>query len=285
MNKPTLPDPGMILLAIDGSPSAKSAAHAAAQIALVLQWRLHAVYVADITQAFDFYSNISQELNKVRNDPPSKKQRMTLLEEQGTLALTGIQSMCSEMGVPTTTEMIVGSVSNSILESASNYRLLALGQRGNRYQGDSQHLGSNFRPIAHHSPIPILIGDKEDTHKKIEHVLLAYDGTEFSLQALDWVQRMQKIFTEISVISVDESEEENVWLNERKREITDSTLTKCEFIGEKGEAGEVIASTARSRQADLIVMGSYHHSQFLEWARHSTLNTVLLEVNLPILAA
>jgi len=281
----TPPNPGMILLATDGSPSARSAAYGAAQIALALQWRLHAVYVIDVSQAFDLYSNINQELKELGTDPPQNEQRITLFEEQGTLALSEIQNVCVEMGLIITTEMIIGDVSDTILKSASNYSLLALGQRGNRHESDSQHLGSNFRQIAHHSPIPVLIGDRENIHKKFKRILLAYDGTEFSIHALDWVEHMQKLFTQIIAVSVDETKDGNVWLNERKKEIADSSLTKCEFVGEKGNAGEIIAATAYARHADMIVMGSYHHSQFLEWARHSTLNTVLRDVNLPILAA
>jgi nucleotide-binding universal stress UspA family protein len=52
----------------------------------------------------------------------------------------------------------------------------------------------------------------------------------------------------------------------------------------EGEPGAGIASIASSKQADLIVMGAYRHTQLLEWATHSTLNAVPGNVNLPILA-
>jgi len=125
----TPPNPGMILLATDGSPSARSAAYGAAQIALALQWRLHAVYVIDVSQAFDLYSNINQELTELGTDPPQNEQRITLFEEQGTLALSEIQNVCIEMGLIITTEMIIGDVSDTILKSASNYSLVCGAKR------------------------------------------------------------------------------------------------------------------------------------------------------------
>ena len=58
---------------------------------------------------------------------------------------------------------------------------------------------------------------------------------------------------------------------------------------ELSEFGDVVPReeqiTFLATQADLILMGAYRHGQILEWAGHSVLDTVLHEINLPILAA
>lgn len=279
-------DPARILLAIDGSRSARCAARVAAQLAVIRQWSLHALYVVDLAQVLETYSVVTDELSELQIEEMPTQRRMILFEEQGTLALAEIKSVCQAMNVPITTEMIAGDTTKIILKKASDFRLLALGQRGNRHAADSDHLGSNFRKIAHHSPVPLLIGEKGDTPKKLSKLLFAYDGEKFSQLALDWVQHMQKLFTKTLVISVEEDPgAENTWLDEKRKEIAASQLASPEFIEGKGNPGEVISKTAASRQVDLIVMGSYQHSRFLEWVKDSTLSTVLREVQTPILAA
>lgn len=54
-------------------------------------------------------------------------------------------------------EMICGDIQKTILDSSQHYNLLALGQRGNLHEKDVQYLGSNFRHIAHHASVPLLI--------------------------------------------------------------------------------------------------------------------------------
>jgi nucleotide-binding universal stress UspA family protein len=284
MNKLQQLKSGSILLAVDGSLSAKAAAYAAAQIAYAMQWRLHALYVVDVNQVFELYSNSSPELGELGEDVP-EEQKITLFEEQGTLALTEIEGVCQEMTIPVTTEMILGGIPNIILESAQQYNLLALGRRGNRHEKDTHHLGSNFRQIAHHTHIPLLIGGDYKTQQKFRRVLLAYDGGELSREALTWVEGLQTIFAEVMALSVEkEHEKDPAWLEERQREIAESALAHCKFIRREGEPEQVIASIASSRKADLIVMGAYQHAQLLEWATHSTIDSVLREIGFPILA-
>ena len=59
--------------------------------------------------------------------------------------------------MPGTTEMICGDIQKTILDSSQYYNLLALGQRGNFHEKDVLYLGSNFRHIAHHASVPLLI--------------------------------------------------------------------------------------------------------------------------------
>lgn len=285
MNELKQTKPGGVLLAVDGSPSAKSAAYAVAQIASGLQWGIHALYVVDIPQVFDMYGSARQELSQLEGVLPAKRRRVTLFKEHGTLALTEVRGICEAMHVPITTEMLAGNTTEIILSHASNYSLLGLGQRGNRHKDDREHLGSNFRQLAHRSPIPVLIGEKDDERRQFQCLLLAYDGGDLSRLALRWVERMQRLFTKVTVISVSEATiDRDAWLGERRKEIAASALADPEFIGASGIPGEHIPAAAASQGADLIAMGSYQHSRFLEWARDSTLSTVLREVHLPILA-
>jgi len=275
---------GNILLAVDGSPSAKAAAFAAIQVASKTQWHLHALYVVDITQVFDPYSDISQELSELGEEMPYE-QKITLFEEQGTLALAEIEELCQQMNVPVSTEMIFGGVPVNILEMSKGYDLLAIGHMGNRHAKERKHLGSNFQQIAHHAHIPLLIGGGQCTPRKFQRALLAYDGSQLSHEAFRWAENLQSLFKATMVLSVErENERNHTWLAGRHREIEESALAQYEFIQAAGNPGYMIASEAVAEQADLILMGAYQHKNLLRWARHSTIDTVLRETDLPVLA-
>jgi nucleotide-binding universal stress UspA family protein len=273
-----------ILLAIDGSHEARSAALAAIQIASHMKWKLHAQYVVDVISALDMYNNISPELSELGHNLPDER-KVVLMEDQGMLALADIEALCKDQGLSMETEMIAGDIGDVILKSSEKYNLLALGRRGNRHEEDPHHLGSNFRHIAHHAHHPLLIGGSEEERREYHRLLLAYDGSEFSRQALAWVEKLQSLFLEVLVLSVKTQSEKDIsWLEDRQKEIAESTLKQWKFIGEEGDAGAVIAATASAQQADLILMGAYHHVRLLEWATHSTLNGVLTGADIPVLA-
>jgi len=279
------PKPGNILLAVDGSPSSKAAAYDAVQVSSALGWNIHALYVVDAAQVFEMYSDSSQELGKL-GEQISNEQPITLFEEQGTLTLAEIDELCQERSVPVTTEMIFGGVPETILKSADRFDLLALGRRGNHHVKDPHHLGHNFRRIAYHTHTPLLIGNAEDKPLKQQRVLLAYDGSELSHIALAWAERLQRMFADVMALSVGQKyDKDYTWLEDRQKELSNSSLKHYEFDREIGEPGKIIASVAASQHADLLVMGAYQHSQLREWATHSILNSIVREVRIPILAA
>lgn len=276
--------PDNILLAVDGSPSARGAANAAIKIAAAMGWKLCAQYVVDVTQVFEAYADTTRELSELGDDLPDA-QRIKLFEEQGTLALAEIEGLCQEMGVRVTTEMIFGGIPDVILESATRYSLLALGRRGNSHKQDKHHLGGNFRQIAHHSHTPLLVGADVDMPRTFQRLLLAYDGSALARMALTWAEVLQPMFTEVLVLSVKRAgEKDPTWLDARQNEITESALDRYDFIDTEGEPAQMIASVASTRQADLIVMGAYQHRKLPEWARHSILDSVLHQVGIPVLA-
>lgn len=276
--------PGKILLAVDGSPSAKAAAFAAIQIASETRWHLHALYVVDITQVFDPYSNVSQELSELGDEMPFE-QKVKLFEEQGTLALAEVEELCQQMSVPVSTEMVFGGVPVNILQISKGYDLLAIGHMGNRHAKEPKHLGSNFQQIARHAHVPLLIGSSQYASQKFQRVLLAYDGSQLSHEAFRWAENLQSLFKAIMVLSVErENVRNHTWLADRHEEIDESALTQYEFIQAAGNPGHMIASKAVTEQADLILMGAYQHKNLLRWARHSTIDAVLRETNLPVLA-
>ena len=271
-------------MAVDGSHPSKSAACAAAWIARSYQWSVHAIYVVDAAQVFELYGDTTRELSELGVQVPDQQQ-IDLFNEQGQLALAEVESLCQLVDVPLTTELIFGGVPNAVLESARQYQLLALGRRGNRHENVSHHLGSNFRQIAHHAHCPLLIGGGDSDHEKCRHLLLAYDGSLLSKQALTWADDLRSTCRDILVLSVEkEYEKDHTWLEDRQLEVKRSGVKLSEFIHGAGDPRRSIAEIANSRRADLILMGAYHHAQFMEWTNHSVLDSVLREIDIPVLA-
>ena len=249
-----------------------------------MQWRIHALYVVDVTQVFDPYSDISQELSELGEEMPYE-QKVKLFEEQGTLALAEIEDLCEQMNVPITTEMVFGGVPVNILQISEEYDLLAIGHMGNRHAEEKRYLGSNFQQIAHHTHIPLLTGGGQYMPRELQRVLLAYDGSQLSCKAFEWTESLQSMFKAVLVLSVErEKDRKHTWLADRHEEIDESALAQYEFIRAAGNPGHIIASEALAEQADLILMGAYQHANLLRGVRHSTLDTVLRETDLPVLA-
>jgi len=272
-----------ILLAIDGSIPAKAAAIAAAQIASWTHCSLHALYVVDVTQIFEIYSDTSRELSEL-DEEIANDQKVSLFEKQGALALAEIEGVCQQMEVPLTTEIVFGGVSDIILKNIEGHTMLALGRRGNRHGKGKQRLGSNFQQIAHHIRIPMMIGG-DITPKTFQRVLLAYNESVPAHKALIWAEDLQTMFIKVMTLCVEnEKEQDFTWLEDRHTEISGSKLSHYEFINDKGNPGQVIAATAQVREADLILMGRYHRPRLFGWARHSAFETVLSETSTPVLA-
>jgi len=195
-----------IYLAVDGSPSSRSAVFAAAQIASTKHWGVHAVYVVDIAEAVDIYGNIDRELSGLGDELPEQDQRIDLLKEQGDLALGETRGICDSLNVQLTTEMVAGSISTIVLEAAPRFVLLALGRMGNRHHNDNRHWGGNFRVIALHAETSLLIGGREYSLEKIQHILLQYNGSEYSQRALGWAESLQSASRDVVILSIEKED-------------------------------------------------------------------------------
>ncbi len=157
-----------ILVANDNSLEARAAANAALQIARNQNLAVRGLYVVEEVLALDTYANYRAELplpSIVRNDrsrqPSSRAELMSWLEKQGEVALHWLESACTKAGVPVTTKLLAGGVSELVLRNTARARLLAIGRRGHGHKDDSESLGLHFRKIAHHAHLPMLLGGEK----------------------------------------------------------------------------------------------------------------------------
>jgi nucleotide-binding universal stress UspA family protein len=267
-----------IVIAQDGSPSALAATGIAIQIAQSQGMSMHGLYVVDETLALDPYVNYHRELESKRV-PASRTELLTWFKEQGDAALQLLEMRCRAAGVPVRAEILAGGVAEIVLRASEQARLLAIGRRGHGHEGDYHHLGQSFRTIARHAHLPLVIGGEEE--RRVQRLLLAYDGSERAQPALAWASSLQRTLpAEVVVVAVQENglQSTDEWLAGAR-----SRLGGCRCLHRVGQPASEIVAVAEENQADLIVMGRYRHAALLEWLIGSTVDRVLRGTQLPVL--
>jgi nucleotide-binding universal stress UspA family protein len=269
-----------VLVAQDGSSAALAAAGIAIQVARSQDLSVHGLYVVNETLALDTYADYRRELPG-DVEPVSRDELLTCFEGQGDAALLMLDVRCQAAGVPVTTELLAGGIPEMVLRESKQARLLAIGRRGHGHEGDAHHLGRNFRTIAHHAHLPLVIGGDEE--RSVRRLLLAYDGTKHAQSALAWASLLQRTLpAEVIVVAVQENDLQstNEWLSSAR-----SQLAGCRCLHRLGQPASNIVTVAKENQADLILMGRYRHTALLEGLFDSTVDQVLRVTQVPVLMA
>jgi nucleotide-binding universal stress UspA family protein len=283
-----------ILVAEDHSPEACAAAGAAFQIARNLNLTIRGLYVIDEGLALDTYANYHAELpdlsftsNGNIREPTSRAELMSWFEIQGKVALHWLETACTDAGVPLTTRLLAGGVSELVLRDAAQAQLLAIGRRGHGHKDDSESLGHNFRKIAHHVHLPMLVGGR--TTPSLHRLLLAYDGQAHADEALAWAAQLQRTLSaEVIVLTVCEDTEScqaGVSLEEIEDRLVQSDLETYRLLTGRGRPSIAMAAIAAANDVDLIILGRYRHPALVEWLVGSTVDRLLRATSLPVLIA
>jgi nucleotide-binding universal stress UspA family protein len=282
-----------ILVADDDSSEARAAAKAAFRIARVQGLAIRGLYVIDESLALDTYASYQAELpilsdsNDYGREPKSRAELMRWFENQGTLALDWLQTAGREAGVSVTTELLAGGVSELVMRDAAKARLLVIGRRGHGHKDASESLGNNFRKIAHHVHVPLLVGGKKTP--SLHRLLLAYHGQAHANDALTWTVKLQRdLSAEVIVLAIREdtdSIQSAVSLEEIEDRLAHSDLTACRFLTGQGRPSNEIAAAAVANDVDMIILGRYRHSAVVEWLVGSTVDRLLRATSLPVFIA
>ena len=283
-----------ILVADDHSSEARAAANAALQIARGLNLTIRGLYVVDEGLALDTYANYHAELpdlsftsNGNIREPTSRAELMSWFETQGKVALHWLETACKDAGMPLSTKLLAGGVSELVLRDAAQAQLLAIGRRGHGHKDDSKSLGHNFRKIAHHVRLPILVGGRSTP--SLHRLLLAYHGKAHADEALAWAVQLQRdLSAEVIVLSVCDSTEScqpGVSLEEIEARLVRSDLDAYRFLTGEGRPSGEIAAIAAANDVDLIILGRYRHPALVEWLVGSTVDRLLRTTSLPVLIA
>lgn len=278
---------GPILVTLDGSLFSKNAANEAILIAQQQGLSIRGYYIVDEEVILNPYANYHLEFGSP--SPPSyaiptaQNELVDWFERQGSNALTWLEDRCKEAGVKATNELVLGGIPELIIKEAESASLLALGLRGLGRRGESDHLGRNFRIIAHHTHQPMLVCSTEVT--PLRNLLLAYNGSKRAENALEWAAGLQKSFySNVVVVPVQEGEAaSDEWISQIESRLRESGLNDYRLIHRHGHPAAEIIAVAEENHSDLILMGGYRHTALVEWLVGSTVDRVLHSTQLPVL--
>ncbi len=138
-------------------------------------------------------------------------------------------------------------------------------------------IGSGFRGIIRRAGRPILALPQDPS--QLDHILLAFDGSQKAWESLFLAQKMAAIWeTQLEILSVDEGQplvSAELFLGQADLNVG--------YHFEEGDVAESILETARQQNCNLIMMGGYGLNAVIELVLGSSVDQVLARSPVPIL--
>lgn len=270
------------LVVLDGSVTSQNAARIAIRIAKAERQKILGLFIVDETLVLDPYASYQKELGW-DEEPHSRAELVEWFEEDGNLIMKELQELCDQADIPVETEILFGGIPELILDKAENAQMLTIGRRGMEHVSDYGYLGSNFRHIAHHAHIPLLVGG--DIERPIESIYLLYDDTPRFELAIDWAVRLQRdLSTDVSVAVMDQVDQQNI-SSEIKEQLSQHGLLDYHYRPLPENSVPGFLTTLKEFRDDLILIGGYRHPEILEWIIGGKTDQLLRQSRLPVLIA
>ncbi len=277
-----------ILLAVDSSHYSEVCTRYALEYSKVLDAKLNVLTVLDrkeLATVFPYYYP-SADFPPVFEESVFEKNEIYEKQKERATELIGrIEDECRKMNVNYSSSIREGIVAEAILDEIQCCDLLFLGQRGIGAEFSSGLLGSNLESIVRRSHLPAIV--TPHVYRTLQKILVCFDGSEYSLQALRAAIHLSASIKESNVtlrlLVVHDSEESAKQIAEKAVKYSDAYNLRDIFVYRKGDPAEAIIDAARTEDVDLVAMGAYGHSYMRELVLGSTTERVLRKVNRALL--
>jgi nucleotide-binding universal stress UspA family protein len=274
--------PKKIVVALDGSIAAQNAAEIAIQIAKAESYLVEAYYIVDEPLILDPYADHAKELG-TELGVASRAQQIEWFEKRGFSILDQFQEKCSMQGIPVVTKVLLGGVPDLALDKAKEIYFLALGRRGNSHASETDHLGENFRQIAHYANVPLIIGG--DIITPIKRLFLVYDGSHNADLALKLSLQFERSFSAKVTIGLTG----HMYLEDDPDallfRLSEGGIEKSNIVDLRSKPVSKVVKMIAQKQSDLIIMGGYHHPEIMEWLAGSPNDQILKKSQIPAVIA
>ena len=119
----------------------------------------------------------------------------------------------------------------------------------------------------------------------LNHALLAFNDSPKALEALYIAAYMAgKWGTQLTVLSIDKESQPAKEMQESARQYLENKDIQAHYALQKsGPSAEIILNTSRDRQCDLILIGGYKASPFVEVVFGSIVDELLRNTEIPVL--
>lgn len=275
-----------ILVPIDGSDFGWAALDQALELATDVGGSIHALYIVDerlVEAPFVIATYPETLLPEVHPDLVEMGLKLQQrLQEQGERILAQARARCEEKGVSCETELAEGNVVRIILNRGEKSNLIVMGRQGVGETWAGPLLGSVFEAVVRRASVPILGVQREA--RPIRRILVAYDGSERARDALDIaIHLAQHGQRSIVLLTVDDERKERLQAYEEARRRLEEAQVTFSSVYRAGHPAHLILQVAEETQCDLIAMGAYGHTSFLEVLFGSTVDDVMRRTHLPLL--
>lgn len=189
---------------------------------------------------------------------------------------------CAEAGVTGKLVIAAGKVPHTICQRSRWADLVVLSLNYPPAPQLLARLSSGFSTLLQRCPRPVLA--VPGVVSAFQQTLLAYDGSPKADEALFVATYLAGRWQiPLTVITVLESGRVTSQVLARAQAYLEKHGVYPALVEAQGETAAAILRTARERQCDLILMGSYGHSPLVEAMLGSTVDRVLRESRTPIL--
>lgn len=271
-----------ILVGLDGSEHARTAARYAIWLGQKLDAVVIALHVVDIVSIEgSFFHDISGSLGFEPYLDFSSKMR-EVLHERGRAILEEFRGQASSAGIRFDTRLTMGIVPNEIADQAKTADLVVIGHRGVNEKFVTGLLGSTAENVTRRSPKPVFVSTLH--FKEIENPLLAYDGSQRAAGAMQSAAEFcATLGLPLTVLTVNRDEEQGrKILTEAEAYLQPYRIPLRLEFQHTGNAPERIANFLREHRHDLLFIGAYGHSRIIELVLGSTTEYVLRNASCPV---
>ena len=274
-----------ILLAVDGSAFTEPVLQYGIALSQKFQALLRVLTVIDI-RIFEWAVAIGVEgFAPIIPSSGYQEESQKLLDQKAEEVLKKIENILKQKKVEYILEKESGNPVDMICDKARLADMVMLGARGEFAKWSDKMLGATLEALTRLCIKPIFISPKE--YQDIRKIMVAYDGSENASKGLALAAFFaSKLDLPLLLLNVNDSNQAGKQiLQEAKDYLAPYKLSKLEEEVVTGDAAEKIVEMSKSRNADLIIMGSYGHSRIREAILGSTTVQAMRNATVPVLMA
>lgn len=210
-------------------------------------------------------------------------QRARLMEVRGTAILEDAQALLQQGGAQTVkTDLVHGDLLATLAAREGSAEIVVIGKRGAAADFAISHLGSNLERIARAARRPVLVAAR--AFRPIRKVLVAHDGTDGALRAIDQIARAP-LFSGLlmTVVHVGQNTLAIARRLEDARALLQAGGIAADLRILPGHPDSALARLTEDEGFDLLVMGAYGHSRIRSLLIGSTSAAMIHACKVPVL--
>lgn len=279
-----------IIAAVDGSDYANSVCKLSAWAAKNLQQKvslLHAVPTHHEVEVKPDYSgsmtpNLRREVleNLTKEDEAHGK----VEQQKAQIILNRAKDQLANLDI-SDVETINrrGEFVETVVEFAKDVEMIVIGKSGEDEDHDKSPVGSNLEPLARRVQKPILVASINP--KEITNFLIAYDGSELSKKALDYIANSTLLagldchLLRLSKVN-DESKSDLAKVEEK---LKNAGFNVTASIKDVDLVEDEIIKYIKENNITLLTIGAYSHSKVRNFFMGSKTTHLVDNANVPVL--